>query len=187
MSNPTSLITLLLFLPLPTILLGTVAAVFIRRRKPEWLSHFFMLYFGFLCGVLLCLLLSSLTLTSAVSGLTRMLTAAAAEVVGVMGILKLVVVAIGGFSIAIGAFTLFATWFSPKLLESSFVRKLTVGRMEPIRRNHVLIAIWGILLGAYLVLFATDHQLMGFIALTLWLPFGVALLMIGIREQTKQV
>ncbi len=164
-----TLLPLMFFLLLAVIVLGTVAGICVRKYAPARFAQFSSFNFGFLCGVL------TLLPVSLAAPWFAMVTAPfMAAVVGRMDTLMLVAAAAGGLCIAIGAFTLVAAQLRPELLEPAFLRWLTVGRLEPSRRNRTMVGIWAILMGTYLVLAAMDHIRLGLAVALLSLPFIVA-------------
>ena len=92
-----------------------------------------------------------------------------------MEFLKVVTAAIGVYLLLAGLLALIAVWISPGLLEKPFARWMITGkRLAPTRNNQVLMSVWAILLGCYLLLISLGYQVLGFVALAVWLPFGIA-------------
>lgn len=94
-----------------------------------------------------------------------------------MGALRIIAVVLAGSSVVFGIISLLAACFAPKLLASPFMRWMTTGRrLAPDRENQTIMAVWAILLGAYIILATTGHTRLGLAVFVAWLPFGVVVL-----------
>lgn len=91
-----------------------------------------------------------------------------------MNILEAVVLLLASFCVVLSVFTLVSAWFAPKLLSTPFMKWMTTGaRFAPSRANRTLMAIWGILVGTYLILLALRYTMLSFVVFAAWLPFGL--------------
>ena len=81
------------------------------------------------------------------------------------------------FLIGTGLLALLAAWTAPRILERPFARWMITGkRLEPTRNNQILMSVWAVLFGSYLLLVSLGHPVLGLVALGAWLP--VALIVI---------
>ena len=94
----------------------------------------------------------------------------------ILEVLRITVSVLSGLLIAIGIFVLFAAWLSPKLIDNGFFRWEIGRNLEPSRANRTLVSVSTVLLGSYLLLSATGHAMLSFVAIALWFPLVVAVL-----------
>ena len=83
----------------------------------------------------------------------------------------------GALLIVTGLLALVAVWTFPRALQTPFARWMITGkRLAPTRNNQILMSVWAFLFGCYLLLFSLGHQVLGLIALVVWLPFGITVI-----------
>jgi hypothetical protein len=171
---------MLILLPL-ALVLGVVAGIYLRARDPALHRSFLLVWGGFLCG-----LFSVMIVGVAAPWLADAVNTAAIELNGAAATLRLAVAVLGCISIVVGAFTLVSARFAPKLLELPFARWLTIGGLEATQRNRMVVSACNVLWGSFLVLAAVDRLLLSLAAAALSLPFAIALMKIGLGNQSKR-
>lgn len=156
---------LMLFLVPAILLLGAVTGIWIRKHKPASQGRFSTFYAGFLCGVL-----ALYALSFAAQWFGRVAESFLAADPEVVSIGYAVLAALGGFFVLAGIVTLVAAQVAPRLLESPFLRWLTMGSPEQPCRNRTMMGVSAMLMGAYFMLVGTGYFWLGFAAFLLSLP-----------------
>ena len=94
-----------------------------------------------------------------------------------MEFLKVVSAAGGTLLLVTGLLALLAVWTAPRLLKKPFARWMITGRLlEPTRNDQILMSVYAVLIGCFLLLVSLGQQVLALIAFVAWLPFGITVI-----------
>lgn len=88
--------------------------------------------------------------------------------------LQYFVVVGGSILVVMGALTLLATWFAPRMLERRLFQPRMLGRFARTRTNLTVVACWELAWGSFLLMFGLD----AYPTLRLWIGAASVVLMI---------
>ena len=90
-----------------------------------------------------------------------------------MEILRNVVIVLSGLLVSFGLLSLAITWLAPGIADKPFFRwMLTGSRMAPTRSNRTLMALWSAVLGLYVLLSQTRHDMASYVVFAMWIPLA---------------
>ena len=99
--------------------------------------------------------------------------------------MKIIIAALSALLICGGMFALVATFVSPGFMDRPVMRRLLIGRLQPTRSNKIIMSIWSILIGSYMMLAMLEQRTLSYIAFAAWLPFAFIVLKRSFQPSAK--